>query len=73
MIEIDIPHCLIRVLLTEEELGRRRNEELSKGELAFTPEERNRTVSQALKAYSLMAGSADKGAIRIIPSGIEGK
>ena len=73
LVEIDIPNRLIRVLLSEEELGRRRNEELSKGELAFTPEGRKRTVSQALKAYSLMAGSADKGAIRIIPPGIERK
>ena len=67
VLEIDIPNRLINVHLSEDELERRRKKELSKKDSAFTPARRNRNVSQALKAYSLLVASADKGAIRIIP------
>jgi len=67
VLEIDIPNRSINVRLSEEELERRRSKELSKENSAFTPVERNRSISQALKAYSLFAASADKGAIRMIP------
>jgi dihydroxy-acid dehydratase len=66
-VEIDIPNRSINVRLSEEELERRRGKELSKGNAAFTPVGRNRNVSRTLKAYSLFAASADKGAVRIIP------
>jgi dihydroxy-acid dehydratase len=66
-IEINIPNRTINVHLSEEELKARRTKEVSKGNLAFTPVSRNRTVSQALKAYSLFAASADQGAVRILP------
>ena len=66
-IEIDIPNRSINVKVSEEELLRRRNEELALGNNAFTPKEiRERHVSKALKAYASMVSSADKGAIRII-------
>jgi dihydroxy-acid dehydratase len=65
LIEINIPERKINVLLTDEELASRRNEELSRGSLAFTPQ-RRREVSKALKAYASMVSSADKGAVRIV-------
>lgn len=66
MIEIDIPNRSINVLLSDEELTARRNEELARGKDAFTPKDRNRVISKALKAYASMVSSADKGAIRLI-------
>ncbi|MBN2263880.1 MAG: dihydroxy-acid dehydratase [Prolixibacteraceae bacterium] len=64
-IEIDIPARKINVLVSNEELEKRRNEEIAKGNNAFKPL-RDRQVSKALKAYASMVSSADKGAIRII-------
>ncbi len=66
IIEIDIPNRSINVLLSDEELTARRNEELARGKEAFTPKDRNRVISKALKAYASMVSSADKGAIRLI-------
>ena len=66
-IEIDIPNRVIRVALSEAELAARRAAEEAKGTLAFTPVGRNRKVSRALLAYALLAASADKGAVRILP------
>jgi len=66
IIEIDIPARKINVRLTEEELADRRNEELSRGNKAFTPPYRDRPVSKALKAYASMVSSADRGGRRII-------
>ncbi|HOO85859.1 MAG TPA: dihydroxy-acid dehydratase, partial [Prolixibacteraceae bacterium] len=64
-IEIDIPARKINVLISNDELEKRRNEEIAKGNNAFKPI-RDRQVSKALKAYASMVSSADKGAIRII-------
>lgn len=66
IIEIDIPNRSMNVLLSNEELTARRNEELARGKDAFTPKDRNRVVSKALKAYASMVSSADKGAVRMI-------
>jgi dihydroxy-acid dehydratase len=63
-IEIDIPARSIRVLLSEEELERRREEEAARGNKAFTPPVRVREVSKSLQAYAKMVTSADKGAVR---------
>jgi dihydroxy-acid dehydratase len=65
-IEIDIPERTIKVLVSEEELEKRREEELKRGAKAFTPPHRQRVISKALKAYASMVSSADKGAVRII-------
>ena len=65
-IEIDIPKRTINLLVTDQELEQRRAEELSRGDKAFTPPERQRTVSKALKAYANMVSSADKGGVRIV-------
>ena len=56
---IDIPNRSIDVLLSDQELELRR---LSV--LRYEPQNRNRVVSKALKAYAAMISSADKGGIR---------
>ena len=66
MIEIDIPNRKINVLLSDDELCKRRAEEETRGKKAFTPPYRQREVSKALKAYGKMVTSADKGGVRII-------
>ncbi len=66
LIEIDIPARSIRVLLPEDELERRRQEELARGDKAFTPPFRVREVSKSLKVYARMVSSADKGAVRFL-------
>ena len=65
-IEIDIPSRSIHVLLSEEELEKRRQEEKGRGAKAYTPPFRDRTVSKSLLSYARMVSSADKGAVRII-------
>lgn len=61
-IKIDIPNRTINVLLSDEDLAARRVEQ---DKLGWKPvEERPRKVSAALKAYSLLVTSADKGAVR---------
>ncbi|MBB3184651.1 dihydroxy-acid dehydratase [Halomonas fontilapidosi] len=64
-IRIDIPNRRIDVMLSDEELARRRQAEEAKGAEAWKPSiTRERRVSAALKAYALLATSADKGAVR---------
>jgi dihydroxy-acid dehydratase len=66
-IDIDIPSRSITLCVDEKELGRRKAEEEKRGAAAFTPKSRDREVSTALKAYALLAASADKGAVRELP------
>ena len=61
-IRIDIPNRRIDVLVSDEELARRRAEQQAKGWKPAKP--RKRKVSAALKAYGKLAMSADKGAVR---------
>ncbi|MCL1912007.1 MAG: dihydroxy-acid dehydratase [Leptospirales bacterium] len=68
IIEIDIPNRSLNVKLSDAELTARREEELAKGKAAFKPAGRQRKVSDALKTYALLAASADKGAVRILPN-----
>lgn len=65
IIDIDIPGRSISVRLTDEELQARRDEELARGDKAFTPRRRQRTVSRALRAYAASVSSADKGGVRL--------
>lgn len=61
-IKIDIPNRSINVLITDDEMAARRTEQ---DKLGWKPVEvRPRKVSAALKAYALLAMSADKGAVR---------
>jgi dihydroxy-acid dehydratase len=66
MIEIDIPARTINLLVSAEELDKRRKEELSKGKSAFKPVSRKRVISESLRAYASMVTSADKGAVRVV-------
>ena len=66
MIEIDIPNRSIQLLISDAEMEQRRQEELKRGDQAYTPVYRRRAISKALKAYSSMVSSADKGAVRLI-------
>ena len=66
IIEIDIPNRTINVRLSDEELALRRQAEIARGKEAFTPKDRKRVVSKALRAYASMVSSADKGAVRMI-------
>ncbi|MBC2875638.1 MULTISPECIES: dihydroxy-acid dehydratase [Streptomyces] len=59
-IRIDIPSRSIELLVTDEDLAARR---AALGGV-YAPRNRERKVSQALRAYAAMATSADKGAVR---------
>ncbi len=64
-IEIDIPNRTINVLISDEELATRRQAMDARGADAWKPAEvRPRKVTRALKAYAMLATSADKGAVR---------
>ncbi|WP_018232560.1 dihydroxy-acid dehydratase [Thioalkalivibrio thiocyanodenitrificans] len=66
IIEIDIPHRSIRLAVDDAERTRRRSAMEARGEAAWNPVNRARAVSQALRAYALMATSAARGAVRDI-------
>lgn len=61
IITIDIPSRSITLDVPEAELSERRAEQ---DQLGWKPVNRQREVSFALKAYAMMATSADKGAVR---------
>jgi dihydroxy-acid dehydratase len=64
-IRIDIPQRRIDVLVSNDELLNRRAAMESQGDAAWKPAQpRSRKVSAALKAYAMLATSADKGAVR---------
>jgi dihydroxy-acid dehydratase len=63
-IAIDIPKRSIQLNVSDDELTRRRDAMNAKGPLGWKPVARERYVSLALKAYALLATSADKGAVR---------
>ncbi len=63
-IEIDIVKRSIVLAVSDEELATRKEAMEARGKKAYRPVNRQRTVSTALKAYALLATSADKGAVR---------
>ena len=64
-IEIDIPARSIHLAVSDDELAHRRAAMEAQGDAAWQPAKpRPRKVSAALKAYALMATSADRGAVR---------
>jgi dihydroxy-acid dehydratase len=66
IIEIDIPNRTINLAICDDELAARR---ATQGTLGWKPAgPRKRNVTTALKAYAAFAASADKGAVRILPS-----
>jgi dihydroxy-acid dehydratase len=67
MIEIDIPNRSMKILVSDEVLAARRVAMDAKGKAGWKPAApRKRNVTTALKAYALMATSADRGAVRDI-------
>ncbi|MBC7952990.1 MAG: dihydroxy-acid dehydratase [Rhodospirillaceae bacterium] len=63
-IVIDIPNRIIKVDISDEELAKRRATMEAKGAKAWKPVDRDRPVSQALRAYAAMTTSAARGAVR---------
>jgi dihydroxy-acid dehydratase len=63
-IEIDIPQRKMELRVSDEELAQRRKAMEAKGADAWKPVNRDRQVSQALRAYAAMATSASRGAVR---------
>jgi len=66
VIDIDIPARTIALRVPAEELAARRVAQ-EKRERPYTPVDRQRTVSAALRAYASMATSASDGAYRLVP------
>lgn len=64
LIEIDIPQRGITLAVDAAELDKRTQAQLQRGDKAWTPKARDRQVSYALRAYALLATSADQGAVR---------
>ena len=63
-IEIDIPNRSIRLVVSDDELTRRRAAMEARGADAWKPVGRDRVVTPALRAYAAMTTSADTGAVR---------
>ena len=64
-IEIDIPGRSIQLLISDAELASRRAEQDRLGWKPAKP--RSRKITPALRAYALMATSAARGAVRVVP------
>lgn len=64
VIDIDIPNRSISLRVSDQVLSARRAAMEAKGDGAWLPVNRERPVSQALKAYAAMTTSADRGAVR---------
>ncbi|HSV29766.1 MAG TPA: dihydroxy-acid dehydratase [Candidatus Omnitrophota bacterium] len=64
IIDIDIPNRSINVRVSDDELAKRRAAMEAKGAKAWQPVDRDRPVSQALRAYAAMTTSAARGAVR---------
>lgn len=67
IIEISIPERRLELKVDAAELEKRRAQELSRGKAAWTPVNRDRPLTRALRAYALFAESADHGAVRRLP------
>ncbi len=63
-IEIDIPNRSIRVAISDEALEVRRKAMEAKGGKAWKPVNRERVVTEALRAYAALTTSASTGAVR---------
>jgi dihydroxy-acid dehydratase len=70
-IVIDIPQRTITLRVDDAELARRRAAMQTRGAAAWSPRDRKRQVSRALRAYAALARSASQGAVRD-PSLVEG-
>jgi len=66
VIRIDIPDRSIHLDVADDELTRRRQSMQARGAMAWRPENRERPISAALRAYASMTTSAATGAVRKI-------
>ncbi len=64
IISINIPKRTIELKVSDATLAKRRAAMVAKGKAAWKPVKRERPVSVALKAYAMLATSADMGAVR---------
>lgn len=64
IVDINIPNREINLRVDEKTLAARHEAQLARGDKAWTPKDRQRQVSFALRAYASLATSADKGAVR---------
>jgi len=70
-IEIDIPARTIKLVVSDEELTRRRAAMQARGADAWKPAKpRKRHVTTALRAYAALTTSAARGAVREIPASL---
>ncbi len=71
LIEINIPNRVLRADVTADVLAQRRAAMDARGDGAWQPtQERNRTITTALRAYGALTTSASKGAVRDLGSNI---
>jgi len=63
-IVIDIPERAIHLDISDADLAHRREKMVERGDAAYKPVNRERYVSQALKAYAALTTSASLGAVR---------
>jgi dihydroxy-acid dehydratase len=63
-IEIDIPNRTINWAVSDVVISERKAIQEARGDDAYTPKARDRSVSLALQAYAAMVTSADTGAVR---------
>ncbi len=63
-IRIDIPERSLELAVDDAEIEAHRARMRARGDEAWTPAERDREVSEALRAYALMATDAAHGAVR---------
>lgn len=61
LIAIDIPNRTINVELSDQEFATRMEQQ---AKIGFRPKDRERKVTTALRAFAMLATSADKGAVR---------
>ncbi|WP_075434199.1 dihydroxy-acid dehydratase [Buchnera aphidicola] len=66
IISINIPNRSLTLHVSPTELNNRKNKEEKRGKKAYTPRNRIRHISDSLKMYSILATSADTGAVRDI-------
>ncbi|WP_337239868.1 dihydroxy-acid dehydratase [Proteus faecis] len=64
IVSINIPTREISLKVDDQTLSARRDAQMARGNKAWTPQNRQRQVSFALRAYASLATSADKGAVR---------
>jgi len=66
MIRIDIVKRRIEIEVSDQVLSERHTAEKKRNDKTYTPEDRDRDISNSLKLYARNVSSADKGAIRVI-------